>query len=281
MKIQNGFLGILFLFIGCRSNDNLPLPPNSIHISGTEWGYANSFALVRSAGTPSWRDIYVKLDGDDGSFIYVVVPATFLDSMPSFPYHVKGRVFYYTSSSINSQVFEGDGDVELVNMNPTAHELSLSFDAKLNSNGQSLNVESGPLSGIAYKDVFGTATGLNFNLQIDQIAWLPSEYGADMSGGQVDWFFVKSLNFPASDWFKFEIPWGIPAGTYPIGSIVRFEQEFPINKWVAASGTVELLENSFSEARQKAIFSGVFYHPDTPTIKIVLQNGSFEVGFEY
>jgi len=279
MKFNNVFFGTLLLVLGCQSNDNLPLSPDSIQISGNEWGYSSTFALVRLAGSPPWRDTYVKLDGDDGSFFYVVVPATFLDSLPSFPYHVKGRVFYYASSSINGQVFEGDGDIEMVNVNPIEHQISLSFEANLSSNGQSLIVQSGEISEIDYKEVFGAATNLKFNLQIDQNTWLPSEYGADMSGGQIDWFFMNNLNFPSSDWFRFEIPWGIPAGTYPIGSIVRFEQEFPHNKWVAASGTVELLENSFPDARQKAIFSGVFYNPDTPTIKIVLQEGLFVVSF--
>lgn len=287
--MKNLCLLLLLLWgaIGCNP-DGTPPPPGGafIELDGQNWDYSNVFALIATAGTPGWQHGFVKIDGADGSFLYVYLPVQYLSAIPSAPYTLNGQLVYYSDGTVNSTIYEGQGPIEILAYDSTAHKISLRFNGTLTQgqSGQSIHVQSSDLEGIAFNVIAGGNTTLNYQVQKLQEDWHVSEPGADMILGRVDWFLLNRVLTPEEK-LVFNIPWGLAPGTYnltgPNSPMLKFYQGNPLAEWSLVSGKITLETNDFNNAKQRGTLEGVFKDPFNPSQTVELKAQLFETGFAF
>lgn len=291
MKHLFWLLAILPFFFSCNPEDNDSPPPEIIELDGATWNYTEKFGLIRFAGSingnhPAFRDIYVKIDGQDGSFLYLILPQELFDSLPSMPYEIEGKAAYYANSGVLTESpLEGLAIITLLGIDPNTQEMRLSFDAvvnKVDDTSVHKHFKSGEISAIDFKEVNGYASMVQYEIMNDQNMWHISEYGSDMQNGQIDWMFYNSDSFPMSTTVRLAIPWGQVLGISQVepGSPRAMTLDTGGINWILESGEITLEENNFRAASQKGHFRGVFHHPDFPDQKFQISEGKFEVSFQ-
>lgn len=285
-------LALFPFFFSCNPEEDDSMPPEAIELDDVAWNYTEKSSLIRYAGTPVLRDIFVKIDGVDGSYLYLTLPREYLDSIPSMPYAVKGRAAYYPNSNTFTEwPLEGPATIQLLEIEANTQVLRLSFEALVSEVNYQVGgpviqkyLKSGEISAIGFKEVNGFASSVHYEIRNDQNEWHVSKFNSDMQGGQVNWFFFNTDSFPMSTTMRLTIPWGQALGTTQIESGYHFLRalsfETGIKHWFLESGELTLEENDFKNAKQKGHFKGVFYHPDFPDQKFHISEGRFEVSFQ-
>ncbi|MBC7776980.1 MAG: hypothetical protein H7246_16230 [Phycisphaerae bacterium] len=287
MKYTFAFLALLIFSFGCDPSDTDTLPDETIELDNATWNYSQKYSLVQFGGTPARRDIHVKIDGEDGSYLYLTLPQEYLDSIPSMPYEVNGRVAYYSNSSIPIDVYlDGPATIQLLGIDANTQQLQLAFDATVRGvvtvghNNVEKHFRSGVIS-IDFKELKASATVIDFEIKRDQAVWHISEMGSHMTNGQVRWFYYSDEAIPEASGINLYIPWGQALGTFHIDStmfsILYYEQGS--KSWTLESAELTVEENSFRDAKQKGSFKAVFHRPDFPDQKFEVTEGRFAVSF--
>jgi hypothetical protein len=292
-------LALIAFSFGCKPSDKDPMPKETIELDNVAWEYSQKFSLVRYTESPDYRDICIKIDGEDGSFLYLKLPQEYLDSIPSMPYEINGWAAYYlnasllTSYPLASYPLEGRAKIQLLGLDPITHQLRLTFDAVVHKPiivGQGFvnkHFKSGEILAIDFKEVNSFASVFDFEFKKDQAVWNINESGVDLQYEVVNWFFFSDESFPEASGILLNIPWGQALGTNQINSSNQIDssnrlyviyQQGSFN-WTLESGELTLEENSFRDAKQKGRFNAVFHHPNFPDQKFQITEGRFEVSF--
>lgn len=283
MKHTFILLALLAFAFGCKSNDPDYLPQDAIELDNATWEYSQKSALVRFAGTPAHRDIYIKIDGEDGANLYLILPQQNLDSIPSMPYEINGRAAYYSNSIIPTDYApEGPATIQLLGIDANTQQLRLSFEAVvIGQDGVEKHFKSGEISAISFKEVNAFASFIDYEIKKDQEVWSINERDAHMHYGEVNWFLYNTVAFPEASGFYLRIPWGQPLGTFQIAPTNMFPITFEkgVKRWILESAEITLEENSFQDAKQKGRFKGIFHHPNFPDQKFEVTDGRFEVNY--
>jgi len=279
------FLALLTFGLSCKKDEKPPLPPNTIQIDGQDWAYSASCGLLRTAGNPSWSDIYVKIDGENGSALFLGynIPNSNEDS--ELTRH--GAVYYYLLPELNSPHYRTDvnhvGEIELLEIDSANKTISLRFRAILNQNGQKVEVASGMLQGIAYDTLSAVATYFSAAVEKNHQSWQFDEMGADMIGGQVNWFLHSKPNY--GEQINFNIPWCAQTGVYQLtpadGNVIFFPEHSPLFSWKLKSGQMQLDEVDFCSGRMRGKFQAVFETYDNAAPPIEFNDVRFEVRYNF
>lgn len=286
MKNALIFLAFLLPFFGCHRTESDSLEPQIIEQNYAIWNYSQIYSLIRYGGSPTYRDIYIKIDGSDGSHLFLSLPQTFLDSIPPMPYEITGRASYYAvAGSQYNLPFEGPATIQLLAIDPATKELQISFSAVVSNVGQTVeekHFESGVISDIEFKEVNAFASTINAEIKEGQVVWPISEIDASMVYGQVNWFYYIHDSIQDASAIYLTIPWGQPVGAlqlqpgYP--NLIHYEKGGRI--WDLISAQIILDENNFTEAKQKGRFSCIFRNPTLLTEKFEVTDAPFEVSFK-
>jgi len=285
MKYTFVFLALFAFSFGC---DKGSLPQESITLDNATWEYSQKSSLVQFAGTPYYRYVYIKIDGEDGSYLYLMLPLQDLDSFPSTPYEFNGKAAYYPNSATQTDIpLEGAATIQLLEVNANTQQLRLSFDAVvfevINDGQDSLakHFKSGDISAIDYKESNAFASALGYEFKMNQDVWHISERSIVMRYGQINWLFFNDEMFPETAYLGFNIPWGQALGTYQSTPTTSFPIYYGKGgkPWILESGEITLEENNFRDAKQKGRFKAIFQHPDFPDQKFEVTEGRFEVSF--
>ena len=289
------FLAPLIFGLGCKKDEKPPLPPNTIQIDGQNWAYSASCGLLRTAGFGS--DIYVKIDGEDGSSLYLVLPDIVIgaysvkeSTVSAGGYNVRASVEYYLSPSLNSKFHQTDalnrwGTVELIALDIQSKTLDLRFDVALKDGSQEIEIASGILQNISYDNVAAFMTYLDASAEKNQVDWQISEYGADMYGGKVGWFFYNNTEDPRGQIINFNIPWCAKTGVYQLtpadGNLIFFPEHSPLFSWKLKSGQMQLEEVDFCVGRMRGKFQAIFETFDNAVPPIEFNDVQFEVRYDF
>lgn len=280
------FLALLAFSFGCNKDS---LRKEFIELDNTAWEYSQKSSLVQLGGTSfTPRNIYVKIDGENGSYLYLMLPLQGLDTLPSTPYEFKGKAAYYPNSGIQTDIpLEGAATIQLLEVNANTQQLRLAFDAVvfelINAGQDSVerHFKCAELSAIGYKEVNVFASVSDSEIKMGQDVWQSDGRYPRLHYGQVTWFSSNNEIYPDEAYLGFTIPWGLPLGTYqsnPTSSLPLYYIKGQ-KDWILESGEMTLEENSFPNAKQKGRFKGIFHHPDIPDQKFEVTDGRFEVSF--
>lgn len=278
----------LFAFaFGCKTNDPDTLPQEIIKLDDANWEYSQKSSLIQVIETPERHDIYVKIDGADGSYLYLVLPWAYLNALPSLPQEYTGKAAYYPNSSVQTDFpFEGQATIQLLEIDGNQQQLRLAFDAivyeKISGGQDSIarHFESGELSDIDFNEVKAIASTLDYEIKKDQTLWPVSEVVSHMHYGQLNWIFYNYDLSPESGLIGLNIPWGQALGTFQIDPSNNFPIGLRTGKsWAMESAEITLEENNFLKAKQKGRFKAVFHDANFPDQKFEITDGRFEVNF--
>jgi hypothetical protein len=279
------YLFLFFAFVqSCKNEVQPPLPPNTIQIEGQDWKYSASCGLLQTAGFPSWTYIYVKVDGEDGSSLYLSLPDTAFEGS-----NVATGVAYYLASSVNSIQYQTDksnssGAVELLAIDTANKTLNLRINVTLHDTDHEIEIVSGDIQNISYNNVSGSMTYLDAAVEKNHQIWNISEYGADMIGGQVNWFFY-SRDTPQGEQINFNIPWSAAIGSYQLtpadGKVIFFPEHSSLSSWKLKSGQINIEENDFCGGKMNGTFQAVFQTQDNAVPQIEFTNVRFGVSYAY
>ncbi|MBC7777323.1 MAG: hypothetical protein H7246_17955, partial [Phycisphaerae bacterium] len=230
MKYTFVFLALFAFSFGCdRSDIDCCLPKETIELDNIAWEFSHKSSLVQFAGSPYDRYIYVKMDGEDGSFLYLMLPLQDLDSFPSTPYEFKGKAAYYPNSSVQTDnPLEGAATIQLLEVNANTQQLRLAFDADvyevINAGQDSVarHFNSGELSAIGFKEVNEFAGAIDFEIKMGQDLWQFGGINFGMHYGQISWLSFNNEVYPEQAYFGFIIPWGQALGTYQSDPTIGF-----------------------------------------------------------
>ena len=236
---------LLLLFSNCKPDHNLdPLPPNTVQVNGSDWQISNRCALMRKGYYPGWYNTTVRLEGSDGSSIYLSLPFRPIignsDFQPgTFPLKTSysdsmvATVTYCRSNAINHATFETDypqsiGNVQLISVDVANHTITCQVDATLfTKNGEKLEIRSGELQAIPYTDREIEANEI-ISVNDNGTTFHAGEQGVWMEAAKVEWVMVDPSR---GILLEFSIPWNIEPGEYTLtsadGNLIKYTESLP------------------------------------------------------
>lgn len=285
MKLNWLFLGLFVFLMNCDRNEE---SRENIELDQANWEYSQKSSLILKGGTSEHHDIYIKIDGKDGSYLYLVVPNAYLNSVPALPHDFNGRAAYYPNSTVQTDVpFEGTATIQLLEMDALKQQFRLVFDAvvyeKIAAGQDSVarHFSSDEISAIDFREVNTVASSSGFEIKKGQEIWNVSEIYTGMRFSQVNWniFNNEVIGEPSS--FYLTIPWSHALGTIQIDPANNSHIGYRIGNsfWILESAELTLEENSFHDAKQKGRFKAVFHDPNFPDQKFQVTEGRFDGPF--
>lgn len=289
------FISVLLLVVTSCSKERTvsSLDPNTIQIDGANWDVERSCVLFRRAGTPAWYNIMIKIEGTDGTALFISLPEKWDNGMNAAPgiYPVENQdiaslrvsATYYLSDAMNGAAFKtGDpeGYVEIISVDPANQTINVKFDLSLyDKNGAKMNIRSGEMQQIGYQNKAAYSTFLSLSALRNDEAFQISEYGSDMVEGRTDWLMYENTHYYS---LRFSIPWSAKPGVHVLSpsdsSVVQYAEGVG---YLLESATYNIEFIDFCDAKIRGTFHAIFRHPTDPAVTVEFKDGLFETNYDF